>query len=275
MFTSIDQSIARGDADIGLSGIEDTLTRRTALSLTVPYYEFREVLSVRTADASRFRTLADLRGRKSRHARAERSPTRFCCAPSATTASRRFRTTTTCIRTAIWCSGASTPCCSTTCSPNGGCGRCPVSRFSRTPSPSATTSACSRRTKARLRDACNEILRAAMRDGPSSASSASGASGTTTSRRCTPGCSRVNRSRRSSSSTRPAAGDRDAGQRGDCLAMDGDAPLSAVAPAGVGGHDRALVPVDGAGRGPRRAHRDGPRVRRPHAAPRAHRRTSS
>jgi polar amino acid transport system substrate-binding protein len=31
---------------------------------TVPYYEFREVLSVRDADAGRFRTLADLRGRR-------------------------------------------------------------------------------------------------------------------------------------------------------------------------------------------------------------------
>src|SRR3981081_3358312 len=63
-FTSIDQSIERGDADIGLSGIEDTLTRRASLAPTIPYYAFREVLSVRTADVSRFRTLADLRGRK-------------------------------------------------------------------------------------------------------------------------------------------------------------------------------------------------------------------
>jgi len=63
-FYSIDQSIARGDAEIGLSGIEDTAARRTVLSATVPYYEFREVLSVRTADAARFKTLADLRGRK-------------------------------------------------------------------------------------------------------------------------------------------------------------------------------------------------------------------
>ncbi len=63
-FTSIDQSIERGDAEIGLSGIEDTATRRATLSPTIPYYEFREVLSVRTSDASRFRTLADLRGRK-------------------------------------------------------------------------------------------------------------------------------------------------------------------------------------------------------------------
>jgi polar amino acid transport system substrate-binding protein len=63
-FSSIDQSIARGDAEIGLSGIEDTPTRRAVLSATLPYYEFREVLSVRTADAARYRTLDDLRGRK-------------------------------------------------------------------------------------------------------------------------------------------------------------------------------------------------------------------
>ena len=63
-FTSIDQSIARGDADIGLSGIEDTPARRATLAVTVPYYEFREVLTVRTGDAGRLRTLADLRGRR-------------------------------------------------------------------------------------------------------------------------------------------------------------------------------------------------------------------
>jgi His/Glu/Gln/Arg/opine family amino acid ABC transporter permease subunit len=63
-FTSIDQSIARGDAEIGMSGIEDTPARRATLAVTVPYYEFHEVLSVRDADASRFRTLADLRGKR-------------------------------------------------------------------------------------------------------------------------------------------------------------------------------------------------------------------
>lgn len=63
-FTSIDQSIERGDAEIGLSGIEDTPARRATMAPTVPYYEFREVLSVRDADAARFRTLADLRGRR-------------------------------------------------------------------------------------------------------------------------------------------------------------------------------------------------------------------
>jgi polar amino acid transport system substrate-binding protein len=63
-FSSIDQSIARGDADIGLSGIEDTPAHRATLSATIPYYAFREVLAVRDADASRFRSLADLGGRK-------------------------------------------------------------------------------------------------------------------------------------------------------------------------------------------------------------------
>src|ERR1700681_2848177 len=63
-FASIDQSVARGDAEIGLSGLEDTPARRALLSVTIPYYEFREVLSVRDADASRFRTLHDLAGRR-------------------------------------------------------------------------------------------------------------------------------------------------------------------------------------------------------------------
>jgi polar amino acid transport system substrate-binding protein len=63
-FPSIDQSVARGDFDIGLSGIEDTPARRAHLAVTVPYYEFREVLTVREADRARYRTLSDLRGRK-------------------------------------------------------------------------------------------------------------------------------------------------------------------------------------------------------------------
>ena len=63
-YATIDQSIARGDADIGLSGIEDTPARRAGYAVTTPYYQFREVLSVRSADAGQFRTLADLRGRR-------------------------------------------------------------------------------------------------------------------------------------------------------------------------------------------------------------------
>src|SRR5688572_27266443 len=63
-FSSLDPAVARGDFDIGLSGIEDNAGRRARLAVTVPYYEFREVLTVRRADAGRFRALADLRGRR-------------------------------------------------------------------------------------------------------------------------------------------------------------------------------------------------------------------
>ena len=63
-FQSLDQSAARGDFDLGLSGIEDTPSRRAALAVTVPYYEFREVLTVRAADFGRFPGLAGLRGRR-------------------------------------------------------------------------------------------------------------------------------------------------------------------------------------------------------------------
>lgn len=69
-FTSLDASAVRGDFDIGLSGVEDTPARRARLAVTIPYYEFQEVLTVRQADRARFRTLSDLRGR------------RVCCAPA-------------------------------------------------------------------------------------------------------------------------------------------------------------------------------------------------
>jgi len=63
-FSSLDQSARRGDFDIGLSGIEDIPARRDALAASVPYYEFREVITVRDRDRDRFRTLEDLRGRR-------------------------------------------------------------------------------------------------------------------------------------------------------------------------------------------------------------------
>jgi His/Glu/Gln/Arg/opine family amino acid ABC transporter permease subunit len=63
-FSSIDQSVARGDFDIGMSGVEDTPPRRAALAATIPYFEFHEVLSVRPKDAQRFRTLEDLKHHK-------------------------------------------------------------------------------------------------------------------------------------------------------------------------------------------------------------------
>src|SRR6476659_7438426 len=63
-FTSIDAAASRGDFDVGLSGIEDTPARRARLAVTVPYYEFREVLTVRSSDKDRYRSLADLRGHR-------------------------------------------------------------------------------------------------------------------------------------------------------------------------------------------------------------------
>ena len=63
-WSSIDQSVERGDFDIGLSGVEDTPTRRARHAVTLPYFEFREVLAVRPADRDRIHALADLRGRR-------------------------------------------------------------------------------------------------------------------------------------------------------------------------------------------------------------------
>src|SRR5687767_5004647 len=63
-FASIDQSVQRGDFDIGMSGVEDTPARRAALAATIPYYQFTETLTVREADKDRFKTLDDLRNRR-------------------------------------------------------------------------------------------------------------------------------------------------------------------------------------------------------------------
>ncbi len=63
-FSTLEAAAARGDFDIGLSGLEDTPARRARLAVTIPYYEFREILTVRSADRGRFRTLEDLRGRR-------------------------------------------------------------------------------------------------------------------------------------------------------------------------------------------------------------------
>jgi polar amino acid transport system substrate-binding protein len=63
-FTSLDAAVARGDFDVALSGIEDSAARRARLAVTIPYYEFRELLTVRQEDRGRFRSLADLRGRR-------------------------------------------------------------------------------------------------------------------------------------------------------------------------------------------------------------------
>jgi polar amino acid transport system substrate-binding protein len=63
-WSSIDASVARGDFDIGMSGVEDRPARRRLFAVTIPYFEFREVLTVRASDERRYLTLASLRGRR-------------------------------------------------------------------------------------------------------------------------------------------------------------------------------------------------------------------
>ena len=59
-WASIPQSAERGDFELGMSGIEDSPELRERASLTIPYYEFREVLAVRPADKDRYKHLSDL-----------------------------------------------------------------------------------------------------------------------------------------------------------------------------------------------------------------------
>lgn len=63
-WANIDQSVERGDFTLGLSGVEDTPVRRARHAVTLPYFEFREVLAVRAEDRDRIRGLRDLRGRR-------------------------------------------------------------------------------------------------------------------------------------------------------------------------------------------------------------------
>lgn len=63
-WASIEQSVARGDFDVGMSGVEDRAELRRRFAVTTPYYQFREVLAVRRADSARFLTLRDLRGKR-------------------------------------------------------------------------------------------------------------------------------------------------------------------------------------------------------------------
>jgi len=63
-FAAIDQSVQRGDFELGMSGVEDTPARRAALAATIPYYVFTEALTVREADRGKFDSLDDFRGRK-------------------------------------------------------------------------------------------------------------------------------------------------------------------------------------------------------------------
>ncbi|HEX8242686.1 MAG TPA: ABC transporter substrate-binding protein, partial [Longimicrobium sp.] len=63
-WASIEASVERGDFDVGMSGLEDRSELRARHSVSIPYYEFQEVLAVRPEDRGRFRTLSDLAGRR-------------------------------------------------------------------------------------------------------------------------------------------------------------------------------------------------------------------
>ncbi len=197
---------------------------------------------VRDADAARFRTLADLAGRR---VATLGGTIAYEILLQAQKRSRHHAGLVRRRRASVLGSGASaasTPCCSTTSSPirraedregiHGAAGE----RRHR-----ATTSASCRPANAALRDRCNEILRQAMRDG--------------TLERIlrkwqvwnddqppllSPACWRASRSSRSSGL--------DTGERGvRRVALGRGTALSAVAAARVGRHDCAVVHLDGAG----------------------------
>jgi polar amino acid transport system substrate-binding protein len=63
-YDAIDQSVQRGDFDIGMSGVEDTPALRAARAVSIPYYVFNETLTVRIGDRLAIEKFADLRGKR-------------------------------------------------------------------------------------------------------------------------------------------------------------------------------------------------------------------
>src|SRR6476659_10449862 len=63
-FSDIDQSVQRGDFEIGMSGVEDTPARRRMLAATIPYFEVNDVLTMSAEDRGKFSNFAALRGRR-------------------------------------------------------------------------------------------------------------------------------------------------------------------------------------------------------------------
>ena len=63
-WASLAQSVERGDFDVALSGVEDRPELRARHAVSIPYFEFLEVLAVRPQDRERFRHLSDLAGRR-------------------------------------------------------------------------------------------------------------------------------------------------------------------------------------------------------------------
>ncbi|HZK79340.1 MAG TPA: ABC transporter substrate-binding protein/permease [Gemmatimonadaceae bacterium] len=63
-WSSLEASVERGDFAVALSGLEDRPELRERHAVSLPYFEFREVLAVRPADSARFRKLSDLANHK-------------------------------------------------------------------------------------------------------------------------------------------------------------------------------------------------------------------
>ena len=63
-WSSIEASVERGDFDVGMSGVEDRPELRARHAVSIPYFEFREVLAVRRGDSARFRSMSDLAGKR-------------------------------------------------------------------------------------------------------------------------------------------------------------------------------------------------------------------
>jgi polar amino acid transport system substrate-binding protein len=63
-WASIEASVERSDFDVGMSGVEDRPELRARHAVSIPYFEFREVLAVRAADRDKYRTLKDLAGHR-------------------------------------------------------------------------------------------------------------------------------------------------------------------------------------------------------------------
>ena len=59
-WASLEASVERDDFDVALSGLEDRAELRARHAVSLPYFEFHEVLAVRTADSARYRKLSDL-----------------------------------------------------------------------------------------------------------------------------------------------------------------------------------------------------------------------
>ena len=111
---AIEQSVERGDFEIGMSGVEDRPELRERYALTMPYFEFREVLAVRPADRARYRTLADLAGRRVGTLGATMAYDILLDGAEAARAWSPSRTTTTSIPTPTWWRAGWMPCCWTT-----------------------------------------------------------------------------------------------------------------------------------------------------------------